>query len=143
MAPLSSKALSIIEKFQAPAALWIPSSIAGEGWSEISGIRRGGQVIIQVQEDALDARKQIAVVRFDLRHGQDVLNGRILHGLPLNRVDEKTVDFKCASTSTRNVRHKTINRVQFQTVDDTDDFVMWWYAKNGSIKEWRQWNFQT
>ena len=138
MAPYSSKTLKIIEKFRAPAALWRPSLHAGDGWVETSGIRRGGQIIIQTQENADDNEGPVAVVRFVLRHGQDVMNARILNGLPIHRCEENEILFKSASTSTYRVRWKTTFRIKFTTPDDTDDFLMWWYAKNGSIKAWSE-----
>ena len=134
MAPFFSKALSITEKFRAPAALWRPSQHARGGWVETSGIGRGGQIIIQMQENSDDTEGPVAVVRFVLRHGQDVLNARILNGLPIYRSAENEILFKSASTSTYKVRWKTTFRIKFETFDDTDDFLMWWYAKNGSIK---------
>jgi hypothetical protein len=136
MAPFAPKALKVIEKFRAPAALYRPSSAAGDGWSETSGPKRGGKVIIQIQENADRTGSSIAVVRFELRHGQDVMNARILPGLPIHRKDKTSVFFKAASTSTGRIRRKTIHLLKFQNNDDADDFLMWWYAKNGSIKAW-------
>ena len=92
--------------------------------------------MIQMQENSDNTEGSVAVVRFVLRHGQDVLNARILNGLPIYRSAENEILFKSASTSTYKVRWKTAFRIKFETVDDTDDFLMWWYAKNGSIKAW-------
>ena len=69
MAPFTRKALSVIEKLQAPAALY--------------GVKRDRRVIIQVQENAHEKKDSIAVAQFVLRHGQDILNAWILHGLPV------------------------------------------------------------
>jgi hypothetical protein len=53
---------SVIEKLRAPVPLYRPSSTLGSSWSETSGVKRDGSVIIQVQENA-DAKKDyIAVV---------------------------------------------------------------------------------
>ena len=136
MAPFTRKALSVIEKLRAPAALYRPSSTLGGGWSETSGVKRDGRVIIQVQENADGKQDSVAVVRFVLRHGQDVLNARILHGLPVVRKDSNTVFFKVCSTSNSRVRCKTIHVLKFDKEEDADNFLMWWYAKNGSIKAW-------
>ena len=136
MAPFTRKALSVIEKLRAPAALYRLSSTLGGGWSETSGVKRNGRVIIQVQENADGKKDSVAVVRFVLRHGQDVLNARILHGLPVVRKDSNTVFFKVCSTSNSRVRCKTIHVLKFDKEEDADDFLMWWYAKNGSIKAW-------
>ena len=136
MAPFNPKALNVIEKFRAPAALYRPSGVAGGGWSETSGPKRGGRVIIQVQENADGKERQIPVVRFELRHGQDVLNARILPGLPIHCKDQTSMYFKAASSSTGRIRRKTIHLLKFRNNDDTDDFLMWWYAKNGSIEAW-------
>lgn len=136
MPTFSCKTLKVIEKFRAPAGLWRPSLNAGDGWSETSGTRRGGRIIIQIQENADIDEDPVAVVRFELRHGVDVLNSRITKGLPIHRSDDKTVLFKSVSTSTGCIRRKTVHLVKFDSVEDTDDFLMWWYAKNGSIKAW-------
>jgi hypothetical protein len=135
MAP-STQSLKVIEKFRAPAALYVPSTTKGGGWSEASRPGMGGEAIIQVQDDATMSGKSVSVVRFQLRHGKDVLNARIEGGLPINRKDEKAVLFKSASTSTSGIRKKTIYNLIFTNVEDTDEFLMWWYAKNGSIKAW-------
>ena len=128
-------------KFRAPAALYSPSGIKGGGWREASRPGMGGEVMIQVQQE--DAKwstngspNSIAIVRFQLRHGKDVLNARIKDKLPIRRKDNVTVLFKCLSSTTHKIRKKTIFHLIFEKEEDTDDFLMWWYAKNGSIQTW-------
>ena len=43
---------------------------------------------------------------------------------------------KSFSTSTGRICWKTVHLVQFEDVKDANDFLMWWYTKNGSIKAW-------
>ena len=135
---LSTKSLKVIEKFRAPAALYIPSKIKGGGWAEVSRPGMGGEAIIQVQDDATMSGKRVSVVRFLMRHGKDLVNARIMKGLPIirNSTDEKSVVFMSASTSTTGTRQKTMFNLIFTNVEDADEFLMWWYAKNGSIKAW-------
>ena len=139
---LQARKLNISCKFSALAALYIPSKHRGGGWNEASRPGMGGKVIIQVQDDANwngegNKPKRMAVVRFILRHGKDVLNSRIKKRLPIKRKDKTTVLFKCASSSTNKIRQKTIFQLIFEEKEDTDDFLMWWYAKNGSTNlEW-------
>ena len=109
MPSFSSKSLKVTEKFQAPAGLWHPSSNAGEGWSETSGIQRGGKIIIQIQENANGVGEPVAVVWFELRHGIDVLSSRITEGLPIHRKDKTTVLFKSFSTSTGRICRKKLS----------------------------------
>jgi hypothetical protein len=137
MAP-STKSLKVTEKFRAPAALYIPSKNKGGGWAEVSRPGMGGQAIIQVQDDATMNGKCISVVRFLMRHGKDAVNARIVNGLPIirNNTDEQSVVFASASTSTSGTRQKTMFNLIFENVEDADEFSMWWYAKNGSIKDW-------
>ena len=78
----------------------------------------------------------VAVVRFELRRGIDVLNSRITEGLPIHCKDKTMVLFKYFSTSTGRIGQKTVHLVQFEDVEDANDFLMSWYAKNGSIKAW-------
>ena len=137
MAP-SIKSLKVIEKFRAPAALYVASETKGGGWAEVSRPGMGGEAIIQDQDDAAMRGNIVSVVRFLLRHGKDPLNARIVKGLPIvrNGTDEKSVLFVSASTSTSGIRQKTMFNFIFTTVEDADEFLMWWYAKNGSIKAW-------
>ena len=46
----------------------------------------------------------------------------------------KTVLFKSASRNNGGVNVKTIFQLVFETTNDTDEFSMWWYEKNGSNK---------
>eukprot|EP00531_Pseudo-nitzschia_arenysensis_P008296 CAMPEP_0116127962 /NCGR_PEP_ID=MMETSP0329-20121206/7111_1 /TAXON_ID=697910 /ORGANISM="Pseudo-nitzschia arenysensis, Strain B593" /LENGTH=240 /DNA_ID=CAMNT_0003622079 /DNA_START=54 /DNA_END=776 /DNA_ORIENTATION=+ len=134
----TSKSLKVVEKFRAKAALYIPSKWKGGGWLETSGPDGGGEAIIQLQENAdiKENRGLVPVVRFQLRHGKDVLNARILGGLPLRRKDKHTVYFKALSSTTSGIRRKTVHVFKFIEESDADDFEMWWYAKNGSLNEW-------
>ena len=80
----------------------------------------------------------VAVVRFTNYLGNDGLNARILKGLPLRRNDKDPLrmNFKAASSTTHGHRLKTVFALKFANNEDADDFEMWWYAKNGSIKTW-------
>ena len=138
MAPIT-KTLKVIEKFRAPAAYYRPSSRPGGGWVFAAEPGMGGKAIIQLQEDAESAgenKEFIPVVRYQLRHGKDVMNARIQKGLPINRVNERTLDFKSASRNTSGVVLKTIFRFVFESSNDADEFRMWYLEKNGSIEAW-------
>jgi hypothetical protein len=67
----------------------------------------------------------------------DGLNGRILPGLPILR-KANSVYFKTSSTTTRGDPHKAPFVFQFDTVEVTAEFRMWWLYKNGSIESWKQ-----
>jgi len=125
--------VNAIEKFRAQAALYSPSTMKGDGWIEISGPDLGGEAIIQLQEDARrKSRRPISVVRFQFRHGKDFLNARIQSQLPIHQKGATTVLFKPASSSNSGFCRKTVYLFKFENIDDTDDFMMWWLAKNGS-----------
>ena len=133
---VSTKSLRVYEKFRAAAALYTPSANKGDGWCEVSRPGMGGEVIIQLQDHATLSETFVTVVRFQHRHGKDVVNARIVKGLPINRINQSTVVFKSSSSNTNGYRKKTIFRVTFENSIDTDEFLMWWYEKNGSIKTW-------
>lgn len=136
--PQLTKQLKVLEKFRAPAALYVPATTSGNGWSIISGPGKGGCTIIQVQENANNDGPNVAVVRFQLGHSgamKDVMNARIMNQLPIHRVSHQEVCFKCVSTTTNNIRQRTIFKIKFEKTDDTEDFLMWWYAKNGAMEE--------
>ena len=133
MSSFQKKALKVTEKFRAQAALYSPSTNEGDGWIEVSGPLLGGEAIIQLQEDAKRKSTIIPVFRFQLRHGKDVVNARIEHTLPIYRKADKEVLFKCVSSNSGGLRRKTVYALKFQTKDNTDDFMMWWLAKNRSI----------
>ena len=130
----SQKSLKVVEKFRAPAALYRPSDTRGNGWTVSAKPGMGGEVIIQDQQDADDPKSIVPVVRYQLRHGQDTMNCRIVEGLPIRRENAKTVLFKSASRNNGGVNVKTIFQLVFETTNDTDEFLMWWYEKNGSNK---------
>ncbi len=131
------KALKIDEEFRAPAALYTPSSTGNKGgWAIISSPGMGGEVIIQVQDDAKVSGKTIPVVRYQLRHGQDYSNVRIVDKLPIKRVNETKVIFKSVSSSNNGIRKKTVYALKFDKKTDADKFLMWWYQLNGSIDRW-------
>ena len=134
MSSFRKKTLKVVEKFRAPAALYYPSRLKGDGWIEVSGPSLGGEAVIQLQGDAKQksGNRTISVFRFQLRHGKDHLNARIQHRLPIHRKGETTVLFKSASTNSGGLRKKSVYAVKFQSKDDTNDFMMWWLAKNGS-----------
>mmetsp|Transcript_19228 Transcript_19228/g.41791 ORF Transcript_19228/g.41791 Transcript_19228/m.41791 type:complete len:303 (+) Transcript_19228:369-1277(+) len=134
--PQLTKRLKVLEKFRAPAALYVPATTAGNRWSIISGPGTGGCAIIQVQENANDGGPNVAVVRFQVGHTmKDVMNARIMNQLPIRRVSHQEVCFKCVSTTTNNFRQRTVFKIKFEKTDDTEDFLMWWYAKNGAIEQ--------
>ena len=136
--PRPSKPLKVIEKFRARAALYTPSTRKGGGWIEISGPELRGEVVIQLQEDAgrhhcYNGKKYIPVVRFHFRHGKDFVNARIQDKMPIHRKGKRKVLFKCLSSSfSSGDRCKILCCLVFEKEEDTNDFMMWWLAKNGS-----------
>ena len=66
----------------------------------------------------------VAVVRFELCHGIDILNPRIKEGLLIQCKDKTMVFFKSFFTCTGRIRQKTVHLVQFEDVEDINDFLM-------------------
>ena len=71
------------------------------------------------------------VVRFTNYIGADGLNGRILPGLPIHR-NAKVVSFKTSSKTTGGTRYKAPFVLKFETIEEAEEFEMWWRLKNGS-----------
>jgi hypothetical protein len=97
------------------------------------------QVLIQVHKPNDRTKQDIVVVRWQNHIGKDGLNCRILKGLPIRRGEDSTeFFFKSASTTTAAISRKTIFALKFESVDDADEFEMWWYMLSGQITEWKK-----
>ena len=126
---LSISKAAVIEKCRFNAMLCRPSTEQGGGWRPTSS---EGFAIIQKQIHA--GSDVVNVIRYTTYFGVDCLNGRILPGLPIHREENaKKVFFKTSSTTTRGTRHKAPFALKFRTVEDADEFEMWWLLMNGSI----------
>ena len=134
MTSLSFTKAAINEKCRFNATFCRPSSSQGGGWVASSS---DGYAIIQVQTNK--DGNEITVVRYINRMGLDGLNGRILPGLPICRErNSKEVYFKTSSTTTVGTRRKAPFAFKFRTVEEAEEFEMWWLFKNGSIDAWKE-----
>jgi hypothetical protein len=126
---------TITELFKGNAKFGRPSEKEGGGWIDTAG---KGNVIIQKKNFDDDSTSAVVVVRWTNYMGLDGMNGRIIPGLPILRGENsKEVYFKTSSTTTRGARHKAPFVFKFETVDEAEEFEMWWLLKNGSIASWK------
>ena len=107
----------------------------GNGWVATSAPDKGGQAIVQLQQNANG--EEVAVVRHVNFIGKDGLNARIVDGLPILR-KKRQFYFKAVSSTTHDDRRKTPFALKFDSNDAADEFEMWWYVytKNDSIEAW-------
>jgi hypothetical protein len=115
---LSVSNATVTELFKGSAKFGRPSTKQGAGWIATAA---NGNVLIQKQtyRDGND----VTVVRWTNYMELDVLNGRILPGLPILR-KANSVYFKTSSTTTRCDRHKAPFVFQFDTVEEAAEFEM-------------------
>jgi hypothetical protein len=134
MPPLSIANATVKELFRGSAKFGRPSTKNGAGW--ITTADKGNAIIQkQVSQDGTT----VIVVRWTNYMGIDGLNGRILPELPILRgKNSKEVYFKTSSTTTRGARYKAPFVFMFETVEEAEEFEMWWLLKNGSIASWKE-----
>ena len=132
MPPQSIANATVKELFRGSAKFGRPSTKAGAGW--IVTADKGNAIIQkQINKDGTI----VYVVRSENYMGADGMNGRILPGLPIHR-NRESVYFKTSSTTTLGGRHKAPFVFKFGTIDEAEEFEMWWLLKNGTIALWKE-----
>ena len=132
MPPLSIANASVKELFRGSAKFARPSTKKGEGW-----VATGDKGNAIIQQQVYQDGTTVLVVRWTNYMGADGMNGRILIGLPIHR-NGRAVYFKTSSTTTLGKRYKAPFCFNFETLDEAEDFEMWWLSKNGSIASWKE-----
>ena len=132
MPPLSVSNVTIKELFSGSAKFGRPSDNTGAGW-----VDTGNKGIATIQKQVSQDGSIVYVARWTNYMRVDGMNGRILPGLPILRQHD-SVYFKTSSTTTRGIRRKAPFCFKFETLDEAEDFEMWWLSKNGSIASWKE-----
>ncbi|OEU09664.1 hypothetical protein FRACYDRAFT_247919 [Fragilariopsis cylindrus CCMP1102] len=132
MPPLSVSNVTIKELFSGSAKFGRPSDNTGAGW-----VATGDKGIATIQKQVSQDGPIVYVARWTNYMRNDGLNGRILPGLPILRQHD-SVYFKTSSTTTLGDRRKAPFCLKFETVEEAEEFEMWWLLKNGSIASWKE-----
>ena len=132
MPPLSVSNVTIKELFSGSAKFGRPSDNTGAGW-----VATGDKGIATIQKQVSQDGSIVYVARWTNYMRVDGMNGRILPGLPILRQHD-SVYFKTSSTTTRGIRRKAPFCFKFETVEEAEEFEMWWLLKNGSIASWKK-----
>ena len=94
--------------------------------------------MIQIYEHKSDNKRK-AIVRWIDSVGNDGLNVRIVHMLPIEREgNKKYLCLKCRCLTKLGETRKTTFAVKFEKVEEAEEFEMWWYKLNGEIYQWVQ-----
>jgi hypothetical protein len=119
MPSISISQAEIIKFFHGRANFFRPSIQKGGGW--VGTFKGNAFLQKQINRDGTI----VSVVRWSNFMGVDGLNGRILLDLPILRKDD-SVYFKTSSTTTRNMRRKTLFCFKFTDAKQAEEFEMCW-----------------